>query len=114
MACILKPECNFLKGYFRCLLLSEKVDVEVKAKTMRGINLSRRDRTTQVISYNPWSTRLHPYPSLLQKNEDIPGVEGQAWPLTQAPTPNLIVTTHQHSLPKQQFLNQKNPRTQHG
>ena len=67
MACILKPECNFLHGYFRCLLAIETVDVEVKIKTMRGIHMFRRDWTMQVISCNPWSTRLHPYPSLIRK-----------------------------------------------
>ena len=42
MACILKPECNFRHGYFRCLLLEETVDIEVKIKTMRGIHTFRR------------------------------------------------------------------------
>ena len=53
--------------YCRCLLPLETVDVEVKLKKMRGIYMSRRDRTTQVISCNAWSTRLHPYPSLIRK-----------------------------------------------
>ena len=67
MACILKPECNFLHWYFRCLLLAETVDVEVKIKMMRGIHMFWRDQTTQVISCNPWSTRLYPYQSLVRK-----------------------------------------------
>ena len=67
MGCILKPECNFLNRYFRCLLPLETVDVEVKIKMMRGIHTFRRDRTTQVIKCNPWITRLCPYPSLIQK-----------------------------------------------
>ena len=53
MACILKPECNFLHGYFRHLLPIETVDVEVKVKMMRGIHTFRRDQTTQVITCNP-------------------------------------------------------------
>ena len=53
MACILKPECNFLHGYFRCLLPIETMDVEVKIKMTRGIHTFRRDQTTQVISCNP-------------------------------------------------------------
>ena len=36
MACILRPECNVLNVYFRCLLPLETVDVEVKVKMMRG------------------------------------------------------------------------------
>ena len=67
MACKLRPECNFLHGYFRCQLPVETVDVEVKVKTMQGIHTFRRDRTSQVIKCNPWSTRLCPYPSLIQK-----------------------------------------------
>ena len=100
MACILKPECNFLSRYFRCLLPLETVDVEVKVKMMRGIHMFRRDRTTQVISCNPWSTRLCPYPPFNLKDENIPGVGGQASPQT----PNPITTMHQRSFPKQQFL----------
>ena len=32
MACILKPECNFLHGYFRCLLPLETVNNEGKGE----------------------------------------------------------------------------------
>ena len=76
MACILKPECNF----FRCLLPIETVDVEVKVKTMRGIHTFRRDWTTQVISCNPWSTRPHPYPSLIRKMKTYLELEGKLVP----------------------------------
>ena len=34
MACILKPEFNFMHGYFRCLLPEETVDVKLKVKMM--------------------------------------------------------------------------------
>ena len=67
MACILKPECKFVHEYFRCLLLEETVDVEVTVKVMKGIQTFRRDHTTQNISCKLWSTRLHPYPSLIKK-----------------------------------------------
>ena len=67
MTCILKSECNFLHGYFRYLLPIETMDVEIKIKTMKVIHTFKRDQTTQVISCNPWSTRLHPYPSLIRK-----------------------------------------------
>ena len=59
---VLYPECNFLHGYFRCQLPVEMLDVEVKVKTMQGIHMFRRDRTSQVINCNPWSTKLCPYP----------------------------------------------------
>ena len=65
MACILRPECNFLHRYFRGQLPVETVDLEVKLKMMQGIHTFRRDRTSQVIRCNPWSTRLCPYPSLI-------------------------------------------------
>ena len=77
MACILKPECIFLHGYFRCLLPIETMDVEVKIKTVRGIQTFRRDQTTQVISCNPWSTILHPYPSLIRKMKTYVELEGK-------------------------------------
>ena len=67
MACILRPECNFLNKYFRCLLPVKTVDVEVKVKMMQGIHTFQRNRTLQIIKCNPWSTRLHPYSSPIQK-----------------------------------------------
>ena len=67
MACILQPECNFLHGFFRCHLPVETVDVEVKITSMQGIHMFRRDRMCQIIKYNPWSTRLHPHPTLIKK-----------------------------------------------
>ena len=80
MACILRPECNFLHGYFRCQLPVEMVDIEVKVKMMQGIHMFRRDRTSQVIKCNPWSTRLHPYPSLIQKMKTYLELEGKLGP----------------------------------
>ena len=76
MACILKPECRFLYGYFRCLLLIETVNVEVKIKAMRGNHTFRRDWTTQVMSCNPWITRLCPYPSLIREIKMYLELEG--------------------------------------
>ena len=74
------PECNFLHGYFRCQLPEETVDVEVKVKTMQGIHTFRRDRTSQVIRCNPWSTRLCPYHSLIQKMKTYLELEGKLSP----------------------------------
>ena len=88
MACILKPECNFLHGYFRCLLPLENVDIEVKVKMMRGFHMFRRDGTTLVISCIPWSTRLHPYPSLIRKMKIYLKLEGKLGPKPK-PQPQL-------------------------
>ena len=77
MACVLKPEWNFLHGYLKCLLPIETMDVEVKIKMMKGIHTFRRHQTTQVISCNPWSTRLHPYPSLIRKMKTYVELEGK-------------------------------------
>ena len=105
MACILKSECNFLHGNFRCLLTLETVDVEVKVKTLRGIYTFRRDRTTQVILCNPWSTRLCSYPSLIRKMKTYLELEGKLGPI---PKPN-----HNHTpalLPKtNNSLTRKSP-----
>ena len=67
MACILQPKCNFLHGFFRCHLPVETVDVEVRITSMQGTHAFRRDRTCQIIKCNPWSTRLHPNPTLIKK-----------------------------------------------
>ena len=79
MACKLRPECNFLHGYFRCQLHVETVDVEVKVKAMQGIHMFRRDRTSQVIKCNPWSTRLHPLPLPYPKYENLFRAISEAW-----------------------------------
>ena len=80
MACILHPGCNFLHGYFRCQLPTETVDMEVKVKTMQDIHTFRRDRTSQVIKCNPWSTRLCPYPSVVWKMRTYLELEGRLDP----------------------------------
>ena len=80
MACILCPECKFLHENFRCQLPVEMVDAKVKVKTMQGIHMFRRDRTSQVIKCNPRSTKLHPYPSLIQKMKTYFELEGRLGP----------------------------------
>ena len=97
MACILHPECNFLHEYFRCQLPVEMVDVEVKVKTVQGIHTFRRDRTSQVIRCNPWSTKSLPLPH--QEDENILGV-GRLSPKSR-PLPQ--------TQPQQTHLQQNNP-----
>ena len=77
MACILKPECKLMHGYFRCLLLEETGDVEMKVKMMRGTHTFRRNHTSQFISCKLWSPRLHPYPSRIKKMQTYLELEGK-------------------------------------
>ena len=83
MACLLQPECNFLHGFFMCKLLIV-VDVEVKITSMQGTHIFRRDWTTQVIKCTPWSTRLHPHPTIIKKMKTFLEVDGKMGP---APAP---------------------------
>ena len=85
MACLLQPECNFLHGFFRCKLLVEVVDVEVKFASMPGTHIFRRDRTTQLIKCTPWSTRLCLHPTIIKKMKTFLEVEGKMGPV---PTPS--------------------------
>ena len=83
MACILQPECYFLHGLFRCHLPVEMVDVEVRITSMQGTHTFRRDRMCQVIKCNPWSTRLHPHPTIIKKMKTYLGLEGKLGPKPQ-------------------------------
>ena len=80
MACLLQPECNFLHGFFRCKLLIEVVDVEVKITSMQGAHIFRRDWTMQIIKCTPWSTRLCPHPTIIKKMKTFLEVEGNMGP----------------------------------
>ena len=80
MACILQPECNFLNGFFRCCLPVETVDVEVRITSMQGTHMLRRHRMCQIIKCNPWSTRLHPHPTIIKKMKTYLELEGMLGP----------------------------------
>ena len=80
MACLLQPECNFLHGFFRCKLLVEVMDVEVKIMSMQGTHIFRRDWTMQLIKCTPWSTRLYPHPTIIKKMKTFLEVEGKMGP----------------------------------
>ena len=82
MACLLQPECNFLHDFFRCKLPVEVVDVEVKITSMQGMHIFRRDQTTQLIKCTPWSTRLHPHPTVIKKMKTFLEVEGKMGPIS--------------------------------
>ena len=81
MVCLLQPECNFLHGFFRCKLLVEVVDVEVKITSMQGTHIFRRDQTTQMIKCTSWSTRIHPHPTIIKKMKTFLEVEGTMGPI---------------------------------
>ena len=84
MACILQPECNFLHGFFRCYLLVETVDVEVRITSMQGSHMFRRDRACQLIKCNPWSTKLFPHPTIIKKMKTYLELEGKLGPKPQS------------------------------
>ena len=83
MASLLQPECNFWHGYFRCWLLLEVVDAEVKITSMQGMFIFRRDRTMQLIKCTPWSIRLCPHPTIIKKMKTFLEVEGKMGPIPQ-------------------------------
>ena len=110
MACILHPECNFLHRYFRYQLPEEMLDVEVKAKTMQGIHTFRRDKTSQVIKFNPWSTRLHPYPSLTWKMKTCLELEDRLGPMFRPRPQTQLQQTQPQQTHMQPFQLSTNPR----
>ena len=83
MAYLLQPECNFLHQYFRCRLLVEVGDVEVKITSMQGMHIFQKDRTKQLIKCTPWSTRLHPHQPIVKKMRTFLEVEGKMGPIPQ-------------------------------
>ena len=46
------------------------IDLEVKVTSIRRIHTFRKDCITQIINCKPWSPRLCPYPSLVQKMQN--------------------------------------------
>ena len=85
MACILKPKCNFLHGFFRCCLPNEAMDIEVKITSMQGTHVFRGDRTSQLIKCTPWSARLCPHPTIIKKMRTFLELEGKLGLKPQSP-----------------------------
>ena len=77
MVCLLQPECNFLHSFFKCRLLVEVIDIEVKITSIQGMHIFRRDRMTQLIKCTPWSMRLHQHPTVIKKMKTFLDVEGK-------------------------------------
>ena len=64
-------------------ILVEVVDMEVKITSMQGTHIFRRDKMTQLIKCTLWSTRLHPYPTIVKKMRTFLEVEGKMGPTAQ-------------------------------
>ena len=47
------------------------------------MHIFQRDRTTQLIKCTPWSTRLHPHPTIIKKMKTFLEVEGKMGPVPQ-------------------------------
>ena len=71
---------QLLVCFFRCKLLVEVVDVEVKIMSMQGTHILRRDQTTQFIKCTPWSTRLCPHPTIIKRMKTFLEVAGKKGP----------------------------------
>ena len=63
----LKTHCNFHFHNFHCALPKDMVDMEMTIQMVVGIHIYRRDRTTQLTSYNPWSRQVKPFSSHRKK-----------------------------------------------
>ena len=49
-----------------------------------GAHMFRRDKTCQVIKYNPWSMRLCPHPTIIKKMKTYLDIEGKLGPKSQS------------------------------
>ena len=62
-----KTHYYFDVHYHHCALPKDMVDVEMTIWTVDGIRTYKRDGTTQVTSYSPWSRQVKPFSSLRKK-----------------------------------------------
>ena len=85
MACLLQLECNFLHRFFRCKLPVEVVDMEVKITSMQRTHIFKRDRMTQLTKCIPWTTKIHPQPTIIKKMKTFLEVENKIGPAIPAP-----------------------------
>ena len=72
-------------------------------------SIFRRDRTTQVISCNPWSTRLYSYPSLIRKMKTYLELGGKLGPQPQPQSqPHTSSPSHdRNSSPRKTLVSKK-------
>ena len=62
----------------------EVVDIEVKVTSLQEMHIFRRDRTTQLIRCIPWTTKLHPHPTIVKKMKTFLEVENRMGPIIPA------------------------------
>ena len=86
MACILRPECNFLNGYLRCLLPVETVGVESQGEDNAGHSHVPEGQNITNHQVQPLEHKALSLPLPHLKDENVLGIRGQAWSQTQAPT----------------------------
>ena len=63
------------------ILPVEVIAMEVKITSMQGMHIFRRDRTMQLIKCTPWSTRLHPHPTIIKKMKTFLEEDGKVGPI---------------------------------
>ena len=63
----LSMQCDLIFGILKCTLPKDKIDVDLKVCTLRGIHTFRKDSRTQVIDCSHLGTKVQPYPSLEKK-----------------------------------------------
>ena len=63
--------------------LKWEVKWEVKIISMQGTHIFSRDRMTQLIKCTPWSSRLHPHPTIVKKMRIFLEVKGKLGPIPQ-------------------------------
>ena len=77
---------QFLHSFFRCHLPIEAVDIEMKITSMQVTHVFNMDRTSQLIKCTPWSTRLHPHPTIIKKMRTFIELEGKLGLKPQSPS----------------------------
>ena len=86
MACLLQPECNFLHRFLQVQTPGRGGRCRSENHIYAGLmHIFRRDQMTQLIKCTPWSTKLHPHPTIIKKMKTFLEVEGK---MGQIPVPN--------------------------
>ena len=101
MACILQPKCNFLHSFIRCHLPVETVGMEVRITSMQGTYMFRRKRICQLITHNPWNTRLCLHPTIIKKMKTYLELEGNLGPQPQSQSNQFRPSTQHQSQSKE-------------
>ena len=68
----LSAQHDFVFHNFGCALPKDTIDIEVTIWTVDGIHTYKRDRTTQITLYSPWSRQVKSFPSLRKRRSFNP------------------------------------------